>query len=299
MFKKISCILVVSLITVCMLGASVGAEESYYYSYYKEVKLFIGEKNAQLNDKEVTMDQPAYVNNGRTLVPFRFLGESLGAQIFWDGPKNQATLKLNNKEVKITINSQVAYVNGSITKLDVPAAIKGGRTFIPLRFVSESLGAYVDYFAEDQMIQIRYANSEGWKTYKNLDGTDSPYKYPSNWTVKEDTSFLTFTSPRGSFVQITYYKSDIAELLKNTKEGAKTDGWTLLSEEYYSENKPDEGICLTFSNNSSDPNDRQMNFQYLSKSGDKEIYSVDEYMLESDVNMDWVVMSAIVGGYYY
>ena len=48
-------------------------------------------------------------------------------------------------EIKITIGANVAYVNGAEVALDVPAFIENGRTYMPVRFVAENLGAAVEW----------------------------------------------------------------------------------------------------------------------------------------------------------
>lgn len=64
---------------ILLLNVNYCFAETQIYDFYKEVNLVVGDKIATVNSKSVTMEQAAYVNNGRTMVPFRFLGESLGA----------------------------------------------------------------------------------------------------------------------------------------------------------------------------------------------------------------------------
>jgi len=96
-----------------------------------------------LNGKQIKFDVPPVLDKGRTLVPFRQLSEALGVEVAWE--KNTGTVYGYRPDVKIAlkINSQVAYVNGKATELDMPAVIKQGRTFVPLRFFSETFGATV------------------------------------------------------------------------------------------------------------------------------------------------------------
>ncbi len=50
------------------------------------VELPVGSKTASVNGKQVVLDVPAAVIAGSTMVPLRFLGEALGADVKWDGP---------------------------------------------------------------------------------------------------------------------------------------------------------------------------------------------------------------------
>lgn len=169
------------------------------YSYYKSVELILGQKEALVNNQPVTMEQPAYTRNGRTLVPFRFLGESLGADITWDPQKSQAKLKLSDKEVIVTPGSTAAYVNNELTTLDVPAEINESRLFVPLRFISESLGAVVNFDPTNNKITVQGADTSQWEIYTApISGLQ--YKYPPDWTVttSDDDTIVLFMSPNGS-----------------------------------------------------------------------------------------------------
>ncbi|MEC1947655.1 copper amine oxidase N-terminal domain-containing protein, partial [Schinkia azotoformans] len=57
------------------------------------VKLTIGQKTAYVNGKAVQLAEPAQILNGSTLVPLRFIGESLGSQVSWDGARQTAVIK--------------------------------------------------------------------------------------------------------------------------------------------------------------------------------------------------------------
>lgn len=49
------------------------------------VQLFIGSDETNVNGKMVKIDSAAYITSGRTMVPLRFIAESTGAQVEWDG----------------------------------------------------------------------------------------------------------------------------------------------------------------------------------------------------------------------
>lgn len=109
---------------------------------------------AQLNKDKVTVmvngrllqsDVEPFIENGRTLVPMRAIFEALKAEVLWDAATETATATLRGTEVKITKNQTVAYVSGNPVTLDVPAAIKDGRFVVPVRFISESFGAKVEW----------------------------------------------------------------------------------------------------------------------------------------------------------
>ncbi|MDR1642036.1 MAG: hypothetical protein LBT59_20300 [Clostridiales bacterium] len=81
----------------------------------------------------------------RTLVPVRFLVEALGGQVGWNEALQEVTVVRGPDRLILTIGSPKVIVNGVETYTDVPPGIYGDYTYLPVRFVSESLGAKVSY----------------------------------------------------------------------------------------------------------------------------------------------------------
>ncbi|MBT9177227.1 MAG: putative serine protease HtrA [Firmicutes bacterium] len=77
---------------------------------------------------------------GRMLVPFRAIGEALGATVEWHERTNSVVLELGAIRVSLRVGDSSATVNDRVVRLDVPATVRQGRTMVPLRFVSEALG---------------------------------------------------------------------------------------------------------------------------------------------------------------
>lgn len=98
-----------------------------------------------VNGRLLTFDVPPMVSEGRILVPVRGVFEALGAEVSWDGNTQTVTGVKGNKTVILKLNSRDALVNGSPCTLDVPATAVDGRVLVPVRFVSESLGAKVEW----------------------------------------------------------------------------------------------------------------------------------------------------------
>ena len=124
-----------------------------------QIILTIGEKTAQAFGETKTNDVAPKIVNDRTMLPARFVAESLGAKVDWDEEKQLVTIvgvNEKNEEVTIliTIDSDIALVNGKEVKLDSPAFIENDRTYTPLRFISEKLGANVDWNEEQQKVTI-------------------------------------------------------------------------------------------------------------------------------------------------
>lgn len=93
--------------------------------------------------------QPYIDENNRTMMPVRFVVEALGAEAEWDGANRSAIITKDDICIIIPISSNTLDVTENGVKrtvtMDTCAVLKNNRTFIPIRFIAEALGAYVDY----------------------------------------------------------------------------------------------------------------------------------------------------------
>lgn len=92
--------------------------------------------------------------NGRVFVPLRGVFESMGAFVEWDPATRTVNAHRNRKDVKLTIGDRYAMVDGEMLTMDSPAMIRHGNTMVPLRFLSEALGANVEWMPSDRMVAI-------------------------------------------------------------------------------------------------------------------------------------------------
>ena len=94
-----------------------------------------------VEDRFVVSDVNPYIENGRTLVPLRFVSDSLGYNVKWNGKNRTVTVSLDDTRIVYTINSTAVRVTtaGQTNTIhsDVPARIKDNRTFVPIRILSE------------------------------------------------------------------------------------------------------------------------------------------------------------------
>jgi hypothetical protein len=107
-----------------------------------------------VNGKTLAFDVPPVIESGRTLVPLRAIFEALGAAVQWDATTRTVTATRSSTTIQLAIGQAQAQRNGQPVTLDVPARIQAGRTLVPLRFVSEALGAKVTWEAATQTVTI-------------------------------------------------------------------------------------------------------------------------------------------------
>ncbi len=99
--------------------------------------------NVLVNGKGVRLPEPPLERGGRVFVPLRGIFEALGAGVAYDNGTINATA--GDKTVQVKIGSNQAIVNGQAQYLDAAPFMVGSTTMVPLRFVSEALGATVNY----------------------------------------------------------------------------------------------------------------------------------------------------------
>lgn len=129
------------------------AKEKISKSEPVEIRLRVNDTNVSVNGEPSKLTTTPYTKNGRTMVPLRFIGESLGADIQWDGSQQKITIVKNNK-IELWVNNKDSYVDGKFYEIEVAPEIKDGTTFVPLRFITEQFGAEVNYNPNDQSIEI-------------------------------------------------------------------------------------------------------------------------------------------------
>ena len=107
-----------------------------------------------LNGRRLDFDVSPQIINGRTLVPLRAIFEELGAKVDWDGSAQKVTATKDDTEVVLIIGSKSPTVNGKVISIDQPGIIINGRTLVPLRFISETLGASVKWDGGTKTVTI-------------------------------------------------------------------------------------------------------------------------------------------------
>ncbi|MBL0388192.1 hypothetical protein JJB07_16360 [Tumebacillus sp. ITR2] len=107
-----------------------------------------------LNGTAQVYDTDPYQKNGRTLVPMRAIFEALGASIQWDEETKQVTGTKGTTTVVLQVGSTKATVNGQEVTLNQAAEQTNDRVMVPIRFISEALGADVKWDEATETVRI-------------------------------------------------------------------------------------------------------------------------------------------------
>ena len=120
----------------------------------KVIVLTIGEKLILIDGEYVVNDVAPIIRGERTVLPIRVIAEALGASVSWNEAEQTVTIVKGEMTIVIYIGQAFALVNGEPVALDQPAFIESGRTYLPLRFIMENLGAEVTWDALTQKVTI-------------------------------------------------------------------------------------------------------------------------------------------------
>ncbi|HEY5341278.1 MAG TPA: copper amine oxidase N-terminal domain-containing protein [Candidatus Aquilonibacter sp.] len=98
----------------------------------------------------------ALVKNGTVLIPLRSMFEQMGATVSYDAASKTVTVTKPGSEVKVTVGKPEVVINGESRPLDVPPMMWHGSVLVPVRVISEGMGAYVLWVPDKQLVVVRY-----------------------------------------------------------------------------------------------------------------------------------------------
>lgn len=190
----------------------------------------------KLNDSFISVKPTAKVVNNSTFIPLRGVLENMGASLSWDGKLQTVTIQKDSTTIKLVIGSKRVLVNGKAQSLSVAPFLEKGYTFVPLRFISETLGANVTWNAKDFIASIDTSSSA-------TDNGQSPSE-PSEVLESYVAPIKSIVERHGLILETEEVNSDFTYggyLIKD-KSGNKLADYT---QHISSTNKGQSGIYLT------------------------------------------------------
>lgn len=98
----------------------------------------------------------ALVRNGTVLIPLRSMFEQMGASVAYDPSSQTVTVSKAGAQVQVTVGRPVVVINGESRPLDVPPIMYHGTILVPVRVISEGMGAYVQWVPDQHLVVVRY-----------------------------------------------------------------------------------------------------------------------------------------------
>lgn len=175
MKKLISVLLAMCMIMSLTLTAC--AAEETQTEDNTTIILKIGSPTMTVNGKDMPIDEqgtvPVIVND-RTLLPVRAVIEQMGGTVAWNGKTQEVTLTYGKDEIKLTIDSTEALLNGEKQTLDAAPTIMNDRTMLPIRFIAESFKFNVEWNGDEQSITISNSKTTQENPVKEPEETKEP-----------------------------------------------------------------------------------------------------------------------------
>ena len=116
-------------------------------TYDKKIVMQLNNKAVTVNGSTIQNDAAPIIVDGRTLVPIRVITETLGGKADWNNKTHTVTLTINGKQLQMTIGQTIA-------GFDAAPIIHNNRTYVPIRYVAEALGAKVVWEEDAQQIIV-------------------------------------------------------------------------------------------------------------------------------------------------
>jgi len=147
----------ISIVAVDKAGNTTSWSKSFHLVEQETIKvmMWIGKPEAYVNGQVTYLTVPPTIKNGRTFVPVRFVSESLKSEVKWDGDTRSVTIVGAKHTSIVMIDSETAFIDGQIVKLDAAPFIENSTTLVPLRFVAQdTLEGEIEWDGEEKRIDI-------------------------------------------------------------------------------------------------------------------------------------------------
>ncbi len=187
------------------------------------------EVKIRIEGKLRELSPPAQIINNRTMVPIRFIieDEALNGKVYWDEKESKVALDCKGRYIEFVIGEKKALLDGEMKYFDAAPYINRDRTFVPLRFLVENLGAIVSWKSQEREVGISFNYTPKIFAYYYYHGFDELKKNAHLFT---DVAFRWFaTNERG---ELFYeYQDDYEEILQFCQgESIKTHASVVLME---------------------------------------------------------------------
>jgi hypothetical protein len=123
-----------------------------------QVPIIFNDHHVYSNPDELKQNRvlAALVRNGTIFIPLRSMFEQMGATVSWDAASKTASAQKSGTSVQVTVGKNEVVINGETRPLDVPPEMYQGVVVVPVRVMSEALGAYVEWLPDRRICVVRF-----------------------------------------------------------------------------------------------------------------------------------------------
>ncbi|CAM4012284.1 trypsin-like peptidase domain-containing protein [Paenibacillus alkaliterrae] len=143
LIQSLLCPLLAAALLLTPLPGTGEATASTANAATKAVAASASQVQVVVDHKKLTLSAPAYVEKGVTFVPMREIFTALGATVTWEGKTGTIIARKGHLTISLQAGKKEAVINGKGVKLNAPSVVRNAVTFVPVRFISEALGASV------------------------------------------------------------------------------------------------------------------------------------------------------------
>ncbi len=163
-----------------------------------------------LDGQPVSFDVPPFLSENRVLAPVRAIADTCGASVLWDDATKTASIKDESLDVSFVIGDRGMTVNGEYREIDTAATIVSGRTFVPLRALTEIFGLSVEWDGETNTVLL---------------STKSQYLLPVTYYVESEASDGCVLACKAMVISNYFDKPFSFEQLLDANEGSTYVQW--------------------------------------------------------------------------
>ena len=200
--KKIKLVALAILMIMLSAYVSVNAASDVVVSLQIDNPvMYVNGEKAEIDEGRET--KPVIVN-GRTLVPIRAIIEEFGGAVKWEQETKTVSLMMEDDEIKLIIDENIAYLNNKKHSLDVAPAIINDRTMLPIRFIAEGFNLGVGWDSDTSTVYVVRNTFDDYE-YNRLMNELSPYSGEAYTEINDNKPFFeNYEIITGSF---EYYSS--------------------------------------------------------------------------------------------
>ena len=142
----------------CACGAARAAAADFGAPPSGQVPIIFNDHHVYSKPDELKQNRvlAALVKDGTIFIPLRSMFEQMGATVSWDAASRTASAQKSGTSVQVTVGKNEVVINGETRPLDVPPEMYQGVVVVPVRVMSEALGAYVEWLPDRRICVVRF-----------------------------------------------------------------------------------------------------------------------------------------------